>query len=228
MAKILYAEDEAKWWVDCIDFLKKKGYTVYHAVDGEQALEMYRKVKPDLVLLDMMMPKMTGLEVAKAIRKDDPLIPILFLSTLGETMNAVIGLKIGANDYIRKEISNEELEARIEVGLRLVGFRERSEKIVHISEEDYLDLVARELVVDNQVIPLTPLETKIMRELCMNKNCYVSKRVLVDVVWGKDFKETVRYLDKQLVNLRKLLPKGCAISIASSWGSGIGLMVKEK
>ena len=60
MAKILYAEDEAKWWVGCIDFLKKKGYTVYHAEDGEQALKMYKQVKPDLVLLDMMMPKMTG------------------------------------------------------------------------------------------------------------------------------------------------------------------------
>lgn len=228
MAKILYAEDEAEWWVGCIDFLKKKGYTVYHAEDGEKALKMYKQVKPDLVLLDMMMPKMTGLEVAQAIRKDDLLIPILFLSTLGETMNVVIGLKTGANDYIRKEVSNEELAARIEVGLRLVGFRERSEKVIEINDKDYLDLVNRELVVNNQVIPLTPLEIKIMIELCMNKNCYIPKKALVEAVWGNKFKETVRYLDRHLVNLRRAIPKGCSISIASSWGTGIGLMVKEK
>ena len=228
MAKILYAEDSAEYYEDFITYLKKNGHTVYHVTDGEDALEVYRQKKPDLALLDVMMLKMTGLEVARVIRKDDSVIPILFISSIGSSSAAVAGFKSGANDYIRKDMDEAEFKARIEAALRQIGFRERSEKTIDISDGVYLDLVNRELVVDGDVILFSPLEMKVMKVLCENKNCYVTKDILVQAGWSNTFKESYRYLDKCLVGLRKMLPKDGSISIATKWGKALGLMVKEK
>lgn len=229
MAKILYAEDKPKLAKDWIALLEKNGHTVFHASDGEQALELYRQEEPDLALLDVMMPKKTGLDVAKAIRKNDPMIPILFISDLGDTLNAITGLKIGANDYLRKSnIADEELIVRIEIALNSVMFRERGEKAIAVSDDAYLDPVTHEFVVGGEVMSLSPLELKVMKVFCMNKNCILKKEVLVQAGWGNTFKESYRYLDKLLVGLRKMLPKDGNISIATSWGKGLGLMVKEK
>ena len=229
MAKILYAEDKPELAKECIALLEKKGYTVFYASDGEQALELYRENEPDVALLDVMMPKMTGWDVAKAIRKDDPMIPILFISDLDDTINVVTGLKIGETDYLRKSnIADEELIVRIEIALNRVMFRERSDKTIEVSDDVYLDPVVREFVVGKEVLSLSPIEVKVMKLLCMNKNCILKKEVVVQAGWGNTYKESYRYLDKLLVGLRKMLPKDGSISIATAWGKGLGLMVKEK
>ena len=108
MIKILYAEDDAMQAKTCIDYLKRAGYKVVHAADGEQALWLYRRETPDLILMDVIMPKMSGFEVAKKIREEDFSTPILFISSLTHSQHAIDGFDLGANDYIRKEVLLDE------------------------------------------------------------------------------------------------------------------------
>lgn len=109
MIKILYAEDDAMQAKTCIDYLKRAGYKVVHAADGEQALWLYRRETPDLILMDVIMPKMSGFEVAKKIREEDFSTPILFISSLTHSQHAIDGFDLGANDYIRKEVLLDEV-----------------------------------------------------------------------------------------------------------------------
>lgn len=226
MIRILYAEDDAMTARLCVDYMTDKGFRVYHVSDGESALRTYKSEKPDVILLDVKMPKKDGFEVAKTIREEDMDTPILFISSLTDTKDVIQGLDMGGCDYIRKETLLEEVEARMHAVLRLAKRHEPEVCFIKIAEGITLDTVSRRLTRYKEAIRLTPIEMRIMKTLCVNKNHYVSKEHLVEVGWSNAYKESFRYLDKVIVRLRKFFPKGGTVEIATSWGKGLGLMCK--
>lgn len=227
MVKILYAEDDAMQARTCIDYLKRAGYKVVHATDGEQALWLYRRETPDLILMDVIMPKMSGFEVAKKIREEDFSTPILFISSLTHSQHAIDGFDLGANDYIRKEVLLDEVVAQVNRCLKNVGMLKVETDFVRISDNISFNPIRRYLIIKGETNQLTPMETRVLKILCLKKNQYVDKEELVKEGWGNDFKESYRYLDKVIARLRKYLPKGGAVEIVTSWGRGFGLMVKK-
>ena len=228
MIKILYAEDDAMQAKTCIDYLKRAGYKVVHAADGEQALWLYRRETPDLILMDVIMPKMSGFEVAKKIREEDFSTPILFISSLTHSQHAIDGFDLGANDYIRKEVLLDEVVARVNRWLRNMGMLKVETDFMKISGDVSFNPIRRYLIIKGETNQLTPMETRVLKTLCLKKNQYVSKDELVKEGWGNDFKESYRYLDRGIARLRKFFPKGDPVEIATSWGKGFGLMVKKK
>lgn len=229
MIKVLYAEDDMLSAKLCVSFMTDKGYKVFHALDGERALQIYKKEKPDIILLDVVMPNKTGLEVAKTIREEDLDTPIFFISSLTTTQNVVEGLDVGANDYIRKEVLLEEVEARIQSALRYASRHAPKVNLFRIAEDISLDMLRRDLTIRGQVIHLTPLESRIMRAFCLNKNHYIPKEELIRVGWDRTFDGASRYLDKVIVQLRKHFPKGGdPLGIETSWGKAFGLMQRKE
>lgn len=212
----------------CIDYLRKAGFKVFHAADGEQALWLYRKETPDLILMDVIMPKMSGFEVAKIIREEDFSIPILFVSSLTHSQHAINGFELGANDYIRKEVLLDEVIARVNRCLKNVGLLKVETDFVKISNDISFNPIRRYLVIKGETNQLTPMEARVLKALCLKKNQFVDKEELVKEGWGNDFKESYRYLDKVIARLRKYFPKGGLVEIVTSWGKGFGLMVKKK
>ena len=215
MVKILYAEDDAMQARTCIDYLKRAGYKVVHATDGEQALWLYRRETPDLILMDVIMPKMSGFEVAKKIREEDFSTPILFISSLTHSQHAIDGFDLGANDYIRKEVLLDEVVARVNRCLKNVGMLKVETDFVRISDNISFNPIRRYLIIKGETNQLTPMETRVLKILCLKKNQYVDKEELVKEGWGNDFIESYRYLDKVIARLRKYLPKGGAVEIVT-------------
>lgn len=211
----------------CIDYLKRAGYEVVHAADGEQALRLYRSETPDLILMDVIMPKMSGFEVAKKIRGEDFTIPILFISSLTHSQHAIDGFDIGANDYIRKEVLLEEVVARVNRCLRNMAMLKVETDFIKISNDISFNPIRRYLIIKGETYQLTPMETRVLKTLCLKKNQYVDKEELVKEGWGNNFKESYRYLDRVIVRLRKFFPKGGSVAIVTSWGRGFGLMVRK-
>lgn len=153
MVKVLYAEDDALYADMCRNYLKNLGYDVYYASTGTEAWRLYQEVGPDIVLLDVMMPEMSGYEVAKLIRKKDEQVPILFVSSLTSSRSVVEGLQLGANDYIRKEYLIDEVGARMQSILRISGLnRKKEDSLIYISEYTKLNYVESELIVKGEVI----------------------------------------------------------------------------
>lgn len=189
----------------CIDYLKRAGFEVFHAVDGVQALWLYRKETPDLILMDVIMPKMNGFEVVKIIREEDFSVPILFISSLTHSQHAIDGFDLGANDYIRKEVLLDEVVARVNRCLKSMGMLKVETDFVKISNDISFNPIRRYLIIKGETNQLTPMEARVLKTLCLKKNQYVSKDELVKEGWGNDFKESYRYLDKVIARLRKYL-----------------------
>lgn len=227
MIKILYAEDDVTLAKLCVDALTKLGYHVTHVDNGEKALTEMKRDKPDLVLLDIKMPKVTGLQVAKTIREEDASIPILFISSLSSTADVEKGFDVGADDYIRKESMLDEIGVRVKARLRQSGYQVSGARKIPVHENVTLDLLTREFHMNGTIIKLTPIELKLMQTFCLNKNNYVSKEQLLKAGWGNTFKETHGYLNKALTHLRKFFPKDSPVYIDSSWGKGWALIVRE-
>lgn len=228
MIKILYAEDDVIQAKMCIDYLEKAGYQVFHAADGAQALSLYQKESPDLILMDVVMPQMTGFEVAKIIRRENVSIPILFISSLPGGQCAIDGFHSGADDYIRKEVLLEEVVLRIERCLKNVEPQKDEMDFLVITDGVWFDPVRRNLTKDNEVYQLTPIEARILKALCVNKNQFLDKEYLLREGWGNGFEESYRYLDKVISRLRKYFPKNAEAAILTSWGKGFGLIIKKK
>lgn len=228
MIKILYAEDDVKLAKLCVDVLAGQGYQVTHVSDGEKALIEMKREKPDLVLLDIVMPNVTGYQVAKTIREEDASIPILFISSLSATSDIESGFDVGADDYIRKEFMLEEIGVRVKARLRQSGYQLPVARRIPVCENVMLDMLTREFHVNSTIIKLTPIELRLMQTFCLNKDKYVSKEQLLKAGWGNTFKETHSYLNKALSHLRKSLPKDSPVSIGSSWGKGWALIVRDE
>ena len=202
-------------------YLEKDGYAVTLASDGGQGLSKFRAIKPDLVLLDVMMPVMDGWEVCKAIRAEGN-TPVIMLTAKGETDDKVMGLKAGADDYVTKPFEMKELLARIEAVLRrsdLVKKESNPRKLVF--DKLSIDMDAFELTVDGKKVDTPPKEMELLFYLASTTNRVYTRNQLLDEVWGFDYFGDSRTVDVHVKRLReKLEGVSDKWSVKTVWGVG--------
>ncbi|HHD3098618.1 TPA: response regulator YycF [Streptococcus pyogenes] len=210
MKKILIVDDE-KTISDIIKFnLTKEGYDIVTAFDGREAVTIFEEEKPDLIILDLMLPELDGLEVAKEIRKTSH-VPIIMLSAKDSEFDKVIGLEIGADDYVTKPFSNRELLARVKAHLR------RTETIETAVAEENASSGTQELTIGNlQILPdafvakkhgqeveLTHREFELLHHLANHMGQVMTREHLLEIVWGYDYFGDVRTVDVTVRRLRE-------------------------
>ena len=202
-------------------YLEKEGYAVTVASDGGQGLAKFRAIKPDLVLLDVMMPVMDGWAVCKAIRADSQ-TPIIMLTAKGETDDKVTGLKSGADDYVTKPFEMKELLARVEAVLRRTGTVPTAESTRRLSfDKMTIDMDAFELIIDGKKVDTPPKEMELLFYLASSPNRVYTRNQLLDEVWGFDYFGDSRTVDVHVKRLREKL-EGVSESwnLKTVWGVG--------
>ncbi|RQO32512.1 DNA-binding response regulator [Taibaiella sp. KBW10] len=209
MKKILLVEDEAHVVSFITKGLSEDGYEVSVALDGKMGLTMFEHNYFDLIVLDIMLPEMNGIEVCKAIRQKNAKVPILFLTALGTSENVVIGLESGADDYLVKPFKFIELVARIKTLLRRTEHTEmdrvNSEEQEHIYRiddlilNDYTKVVTR----DDREIQLTSTEYRLLLYFLKNQNKVLSRMEILEKVWDVDFNMSTNVVDVYVNYLRK-------------------------
>ncbi|WP_071131821.1 response regulator YycF [Enterococcus timonensis] len=205
MKKILVVDDE-KPISDIVKFnLTKEGYEVFTAYDGEEAVAKVNEVEPDLVILDLMLPKMDGLEVAREIRKNFDM-PIIMVTAKDSEIDKVIGLELGADDYVTKPFSNRELIARVKANLR------RGQGAAKAVEEPVTDLTIGDLVIHPEAymatkrgepLELTHREFELLHYLAKHLGQVMTREHLLQTVWGYDYFGDVRTVDVTVRRLRE-------------------------
>ena len=199
--KILIVDDERSLLEQLQQILQKERYIVETTTDGEKALDKLFETSFDLIILDIMMPKMDGLTVLENARNAGIKTPILMLTAKGDVENRIRGLDLGADDYIPKPFSLDELLARIRALLRRSG--SQAESVLKISDLQ-LDTVSRRVIKGEKLVELTPREFSILEFLLYNKNRSVSRFSLAEHVWGDDFDpfSMSNFMDVHIKNLR--------------------------
>ena len=219
--KVLVVDDE-KLIVKGIRFnLEQDGMEVDCAYDGEEALEMAKKTEYDIVLLDVMLPKMDGFEVCQRIREFSNM-PIIMLTAKGETIDKVAGLKQGADDYLTKPFGMKELLARVEAVLRRAGGEDDKTKPRRlVFDKLIIDLDSFELIVDGKRIETPPKEMELLFHLASSPNRVFTRNQLLDEVWGFDYFGDSRTVDVHVKRLReKLEGVSDKWSLKTVWGVG--------
>jgi len=202
MARILIAEDETDMAMGLKDNLQFEGYEVLVAADGEAALNAAKTQNPDLLLLDIMMPKMDGLEVCRRVREAGFTIPILMLTAKSQEIDIVKGLEMGADDYVTKPFSVRELLARIKAALRRTEAGKGLSRVMKIGEAT-VDLVKGRVEKGEEVFALGHFELEILKMLVENAEHPVERNKLLDVIWGLDGFPATRTVDNHIVSLRR-------------------------
>lgn len=205
--KILIVDDE-KNIVDILKFnLKKEGFDTVEAYDGKQALEMVEREKPDLILLDIMLPEYDGFTVCKKIRQTMN-TPILMLTAREEEVDKVLGLELGADDYVTKPFSPRELMARVKANLRRIVEDNQTIQSETLTCGDLvIDVNRYEIRRNNEVIELTLREFELVKFLAMQKGQIFSRESLLEKVWGYEYYGDVRTVDVTVRRLREKLEK---------------------
>lgn len=202
---ILIAEDDASIRLGLVDILEGEGYRVTVSENGEEALQSFRSEAPDLAILDIMMPKLSGYDVCRAIRKENDALPILMLSAKSEEIDKVLGLELGADDYITKPFGVRELLARVSAALRRAQANSHAasadESPVRFGDVE-LDRVRRQLVRGDRELALTQLEYKLLVAFIENADRALSRDDLLNAAWGIDYQGTTRTLDQHVSQLR--------------------------
>ncbi len=204
MARILVAEDEPDMALGLRDNLRYEGYEVIEAADGEVAMEKARSDRPDLILLDIMMPKIDGLEVCRQLREAGFTVPIIMLTARSQESDVVRGLELGADDYITKPFGVKELMARVKVSLRHAGATPTASKILKVGEAT-VDLVKGRVERGEETFSLGYFEIEMLKMLIEKAEEPVPRNDLLDKIWGLDAYPTNRTVDNHIVSLRRKL-----------------------
>ncbi len=201
MAKetILIVEDEPTLLRGLQDNLEFSGYAVHTATDGEEGLEAARTGHADLIILDIMLPKINGYEVCRLIRKGGMDVPVIMLTAKGQESDIVLGLNLGADDYVTKPFSIKELLARVEAFLRR---RRTADDDIHRFGDCELDLASHRLLRDGEEVPLTPKEFDVLALLVKRAGRAFSRDDILQSVWGDDIVVTRRSVDRCINTLR--------------------------
>jgi DNA-binding response OmpR family regulator len=200
---ILVVDDEPKIVKLTRDFLEKDGFKVISASDGATALQMARREKPDLVVLDLMLPGMDGWEVCRALRRESDL-PVIMLTARSEESDQVVGLELGADDYISKPFSPRTLVARVRALLRRAQGHMKPPVMIRSGGLE-IDLEAHRVQVDGKALHLTPNEFKLLAALARHPGQLFSREQLVDHLHGASFNSFDRSIDSHIKNLRRKL-----------------------
>lgn len=220
--KILFVEDELSLGLIVKESLESRGFEVNYSQDGRSGLNSFKEFKPDICLLDIMLPIKDGFTLAQEIRKLDARVPIIFITARSQTPDVVKGFEIGANDYIKKPFSMEELVVRIKARLAdNSGIMEKQD-----SQKTFL-IGKYHFNYDKQILEyqgrekkLTHREAEILRLLCINRNEVLERSKVLDKVWGDDNFFNARSMDVFITKLRKYLAEDPEVEILNVRGIG--------
>lgn len=217
--KILVVEDDMHIGELIRLYLKKEGYKVIHAYDGIKAMEAFKEEPPDLVILDIMLPKMDGWDVCREIKKVSD-VPIIMLTAKGDTFDKVLGLKMGADDYMVKPFEPRELVARIDAVLRRYQKQPLFDRQV-ILPHLMVDMDKYRVKIKDEFMELPPKEMELLYFLVKNQNRVFTREQLIEYIWGFDFEGDHRTIDVHIKRLRKKLePLKERYNIKTVWGVG--------
>ncbi len=208
-------------------YLEKEGYQVTLAHDGQAALEQFKEHTPSVVLLDIMLPKMDGFQVCREIRRISN-IPIIMLTAKGETFDKVLGLELGADDYMVKPFENKELVARIKAVLRRYDPKDDADKEV-VYQNLVINLSNYELKISGNAIDIPPKELELLYFLATNPNKVFTREQLLEMVWGFDYFGDSRTVDVHVKRLREKLElagENQTWQLKTVWGVGYKFEVK--
>ncbi len=202
--RILVVEDDPAILMGLCDLLEGEGFAVQRAVDGREAIERYAGSKPDLILLDVMIPEKSGFDVCREIRRTDPLTPIVMLTAKGEEVDKVVGLELGADDYVVKPFAAGELLARVRARLRRNQARAETGGDRTIAFADVrIDPKTMKASKGGREFPVSPREVKLMSLFVSREGDALDRVTILDAVWGIRYEGTTRTLDQHVAGLRK-------------------------
>ncbi len=204
MSTILIVEDDETMLKGLRDAFEHNGFSVLPAKDGESGLQLAETNEPDIIILDVMLPRMDGFEVCRALRKRGVTVPIVMLTARSEEIDKVVGLEIGADDYVTKPFSTRELLARVKAHLRRT-----TEKVLSFERYEFgnvtLDFAAFKAFKNKKQIDLTSTEYSLMKVLIKHRNEVVPREKILNEVWGYDSYPSSRTVDNHVLNLRQKL-----------------------
>ncbi|MCF6092961.1 response regulator transcription factor [Microaerobacter geothermalis] len=205
MTKVLVVDDEQSI-VTLLQFnLTKAGFEVETAMDGLMALQMVNQSTPDFIILDLMLPELDGMEVCKQLRQGNNDVPILMLTAKDDEIDKILGLELGADDYLTKPFSPREVIARIKAILRRSQGREtdqQAKKVIEIGDLS-IDIDKHEVRIDGQMIDLTPKEFELLIYLAQHRGKVMSREQLLNQVWNFDYMGDTRIVDVHVSHLRE-------------------------
>lgn len=226
--RILIADDDANVHQSLNPYFKREGYQVLSASDGEEALRYAKQSRPDLVLLDIMMPKVDGLMVCREIRRFSNM-PIIMLTAKGEEFDKLLGLELGADDYITKPFSPREVLARVKTVLRRINEMHdpgNNTRLVFMNLD--IDMSAFTVKLNGQNVPCTSKEIEILWTLASNPGIVFSREHILQSVWGYDFLGETRAVDSHIKRIRaKLCLNDNPWDIKTVWGVGYRFETKN-
>ena len=225
LPKVLVVEDE-KSFVEALKVgLDREGFDVKVAEDGLMALELFRTFKPDLILLDVMLPKISGLDVCKEIRTESK-VPIIMVTAKGEEIDTVVGLEVGADDYVTKPYRLREVVARMRSLLRRSNWSDETEaisegRVITVSDIQ-IDIDKYEVKVRNEIVDFPLKEFELLLLLLENAGRVLTRDVLIDRVWGFDYVGDTKTLDVHIKRLRSKVEKDPSKPISIVTVRGVG------
>jgi len=226
LKKILIVEDEQDILQLVKLYLEKEGFRTVTAATGSEGLKQVKQEKPDLIILDLMLPELDGLEVCKRLRSapETAMLPIIMLTAKAEESDTVIGLELGADDYVTKPFSPKALMARVKALFRRLD-RKPDERLTRYQYGRLvMDLARHEVTLNNKDIPLTAKEFGLLEHLLRNPGRVLTREVLLNTVWGYDYYGTTRTVD---VHIRRLKQKIPLLNEAITSVKSIGYKLKE-
>jgi two-component system alkaline phosphatase synthesis response regulator PhoP len=225
MTKILVVDDEPSITNLVSAYLKPEGYEVFVASDGNAGLKAARAFKPDLIVLDVMLPGMDGIELLSRLRRESEVYVIMLTARTEET-DKIVGLSIGADDYVTKPFSPRELVARVKAALRRIetGAGPGAERNVFSFRHVHIDTGARKVSVDDNPIELTAIEFDLLKALAENHGRVLSREQLLENVWGGEYFGEIRVVDVHLGHVRQKLGRNDLIATVR----GVGYRFEDK
>lgn len=220
---ILYVEDDVDFAELNIRWFEQQGYEIVHAPNGAEAIKAFKETAPDIVLLDIMLPDMMGFEVCKQIQEIDENIPVIFLTSLSDTKNAIKGLESGAYDYIRKDTDLEEIEVRIKAILARTGYN----NIVPITDTCHIDNRKLAVVIQDNEYPLNNRSIRLLQLLLQQKNHICERDFLTAKIWGDNKINADIYLNQSIGTLRRILSADKRITLKSFRNTGVMLKIDK-
>ena len=225
-ARILIVDDEAGVRDLLGDALKMAGFETYLASDGLSALTLQRKHDPELMIIDINMPKMDGFELVERMRNTGIETPVLMLSARGDRTDVTKGLRIGADDYVKKPFGLEELVLRIQAILRRTRANEKPDEIL-LCGPISLDEAKHEVKFNEELIELSPTEFKLLHFLMLRPGRVIGKEALLSSVWDIDFESNSTVVDTYISYLRKKLHRNVFEGIRTVRGVGFQLVISK-
>lgn len=225
--KILLCDDNQILHDTLGAYFDNEGYSYVSAFDGDDSIDKFLKHQPDLILLDVMMPNKTGLEVCKEIRKTSS-VPIIMLTAKGEEIDKVLGLELGADDYIVKPFSPREVLARIKAVLRRTNDQHSEDSSVLRYDRLEINQAKYEVLFDGQTLPFTPKEVSVLYFLASSPGQVFDREQILSKIWGYDYFGDTRVVDTQIKRIRQKLPQdNVPWGIKSIYGVGYKFEVKK-